>query len=432
MQVGIEGKPLAEEEKCHGKAEKADEYPSAGGFGGVDVAGGIQLDHLPLSLVHRHKYRQENQHKQDGSHQHHRPYEAKIVKGLGFQQKKAEESPHGCDIAGQKRAHLLLKGLPAVRLVFQMVYVMQRIVDGDADNRAADSEDYQTHALLEAGYDAQGKYGPGRYGKKDPKHVLHAFVTEPQHDADKKKRYSERQDGICLDAAGILHSHFRAAGRSDLNRGTSPAYIGLDLPQGIQQDGIPATFRTAVGRIEKEKIHPFQGFRLCLLQAGKYRGIQAQGVCPQVSEGKGIIPCDPFAVFFQLVGNETGNRQEGIHPDIILLLEKIRPVGAEERKSIGHLFSGRSFIGFYLRKCSFPAVLESVEGLPALLVTVPAEKDHHLVVSPAGKQLLPGIPGQEGRYVFLKMQTGGTEAAKDEKKHQQSACQPPVGLQPVE
>ena len=118
----------------------------------------IQFHQVPgLLFPLRHKHREEHQHKENGAYQHHGGNEAEVMQGIGLHEQEAQESAYGGDIAHQQRIHLLRQGFPLVGLVFQVIHVVQRIVHGNADNGAADSQHDEAHAALEQGNQAQRK-----------------------------------------------------------------------------------------------------------------------------------------------------------------------------------------------------------------------------------------------------------------------------------
>ena len=368
----------------------------------MEIPARVQFENLSLPLINRHEYRKENQHKEDGPHQHHGPDEPKVVKGFRFQEKQPQEGTYGGDIARKERIHLLRQGLPAVRLVLQMIDVMQRIINRYAYDRASNSQYDDAHAGLEAGYDAQGKHSAHQDGKKDPQHILHAFVTHPKHNADEDEGYGQGQERVCLDAGRILHCHLRPACRSNPNSRKSLRRFFLDGFQSRQQFSVLGTLRAAIRRIKEEDIRILKGLRLSLLEAIQNGRIKAQRVAPQVFGREGIAQDQGFLVLLEFGRDISRSSQQGIHPGIIFFLQEIGPVGAQKIKYIGCLRG--SFIHVDIRESLFPAVLESIKGLLAFFRRASLEEDRHLLIPSGLLQLFPGILRQKGRYILLEMQ----------------------------
>ena len=180
MQIRVETDAGTGDGKEDGQAGKEQKQQRAMGLGMAgEIAVHIQFERLARRLGRREEQGQEDQHEKNGAHQHHRADETEIVQGVGFQQQQAQKGGHRGEVAHQQRINLFRQGFPFVRLVFQMVHIMQRIVDGQPDNGAADSQDDDAHAALETGDDAQGEQGSGRDGNQNPQHIRPALVTEP-------------------------------------------------------------------------------------------------------------------------------------------------------------------------------------------------------------------------------------------------------------
>ena len=144
---------------------------------------------------------------------------------------------------------------------------MKRIIDGYAYDRATDSQHNNAHTGLETSNDAQGEHSPHSNGNKNPEHILHPLVAEPQHQADKDQGKSQRQKRIRLDTAGILHRHFGTACRENLNRGIGPGAFFLEAAQRGQQFSVVGTLRTAVRRVKEEDLRILKSSGLSILKA---------------------------------------------------------------------------------------------------------------------------------------------------------------------
>ena len=252
MQIGVEANPLAQVQEQAGEQDKGHKGEATGTEAQVQVPVEVQLDGVARCLGGGHKHRQEHQHKENGAHQHHGADEAEVVQGVGLQEQQAQEGAYGGDIAHQQRIHLLGQGLPFIGLVLEMIYVMQRIIDGYADDGAADPQHNEADAALEQGDDAQRNEGAGGNGNEDPEHIGQAFVAEPQDNADKYGGNGQRQDGILFDALGVAYGYLRAAGGKDADLRIGLAYFlfhFIDLGQPL---GVAGGFAAAVGRSEEE------------------------------------------------------------------------------------------------------------------------------------------------------------------------------------
>ena len=212
VHIGIEGDRAAQQPQHYGNEEKSAEQQLPPFGRKADMPVEVQFEGISGPAGRRDEDRQENKHEKDGPHQHHGADEAEVAQGLRLHQQQGGEGGHGGDIAHQQRIHLLCQRTAFVLLVLQMVYIVQRIIDGDADDGAADSQDDDRHAALEKGDEPQGKGRTGADGKEDPEDVREAFITEPEKNTDQDRRQADGQEAVFADADGVFHGHLRAAG----------------------------------------------------------------------------------------------------------------------------------------------------------------------------------------------------------------------------
>ena len=220
-----------------------------------------------------------------------------------------------------------------------MVHIVQRIVHGNADDGAANSQHNEAHTALEQGDKAQGKHGSGTDGQQNPEHVREAFVAEPEDKGNKNQRDGKRQQGVFFDAGGILYRHFRGAGRSE-------GYLRILCPDtglgGIdigREDCILTAFTASVGRMEQDD----SGAAICCKQAifnelrcsaGLIQALQdgrkkPQRIRAQVPglEGTSI---ERQLVLLHLLRHIAGCCEKGIHARIVLLFQEIGPVATQK------------------------------------------------------------------------------------------------------
>ena len=212
----------------------------------------VQFQGVPGPGGRRDEYGQEHQHEQDRPHQHHRADETEIVQGSRLQQEQRQEGTHGGDVAHQQRIDLVREGFALVRLVFQVVHIVERVVHGDADDHGTDTQDDERYRTLEAGDDPEGEQGAGEDGHEDPEHVGEAFIAEPQDDADQQGGDGQGQEGVLLDPGRISYGHLGAAAREDADvreLGRRPRLDGIR--QGNQLRVLPR-LAAAERRIEQD------------------------------------------------------------------------------------------------------------------------------------------------------------------------------------
>ena len=153
--------------------------------------------------------------------------------------------------SSDRKAPLFREGLALVRLVFQVIHIVERVVHGDADDHAPDAEDDEGYGRLEKGDDAEGEERPGQDGHENPENVDEAFVAQPKDDGDEDGRQRKGQQRVFLDAGGIPDGHFRTARRGDGDVEIGRGRPGLDRVQERHQVRVPARFAAAEGRIEE-------------------------------------------------------------------------------------------------------------------------------------------------------------------------------------
>ena len=252
MQVGVESHLPAFPYQQDRSQQKHPQEGLAGPFAGMKIAVEIQFYQrraLPFSL--RNKYRKKYQDKENGSHQHHGADKTEIVERVSLQEQETQESTYSSNIPHQQRIHLFCQGSSLVLLIFQVVHIMQRIINGNADDGAANPQHNETHAALEEGDKAQGKQRTGAYGKQDPKDIGQALVAKPKDKADENERYGQCQQRVFFDATGVLCRHLRATRGSDMHVRILLLDAGFQQIEPSNQLGVFATLTAPIGRGEK-------------------------------------------------------------------------------------------------------------------------------------------------------------------------------------
>ena len=349
VHVGVERDAAAEPPEDGGKDKEAGENPFAALRGEVDMPVEVQLEGIPGPGSRRNEHRQEHQHEQDRPHQHHCADEAEIVQGLRLEEEHRQEGAHGGDVAREKRIDLVSKGLALVRLVFQVVHIVERIVHGDADNHGPDPQDDQRDRAFEERNDSKGEQGAGEDGHEDPEDVGEAFVTQPQDDADEESGNRQGQEGVLLDAGGVPHCHLGTAGREDADVRELCRRPRLDSVREVNELRILPGFAAAKGRIEQDDAgtavcrqeEAVLDAALCRrierLQPLQDRGEKAQRVAAHIlgREGRGHRIEAPL-VLRHLFIDKTRGCEERVHARIIRLRQEIGPVRADEIENLRH------------------------------------------------------------------------------------------------
>ena len=115
-----------------------------------------------------------------GADEHERAEEAQVAHGFGLDEDEAGEGGDGGDVAGDQGLYHLAQCLAAVGVVFQVLEVVQRVVDGDAHEHRAYADDDDGNLCLEDGYRRQCEEPSGGYGEAHPQYVALAPHGAPQ------------------------------------------------------------------------------------------------------------------------------------------------------------------------------------------------------------------------------------------------------------
>ena len=416
----------------------------------------VQFQGRPGPGRRRNEHGQEEKDEQDRSHQHHRPDEAEVMQRIGLQEKQRQERTHGGDVAHQERIHLLGQGFPFVRLILQVVHIMERIVHGDADDHGTDAQHDQGYRTLEQSDNPEGEERPGEDGHQDPEDVGKAFITEPQDDTDKDRREGQSQERVLLDAGCVSDGDFGTTGGSDGDVRELRFRPRLDRPQKFHQFRVPARFAAPERRVEKDDagatvpreqepvLHPAPGGRIQGFQTLQDRREQSQRIAPEIGR------CEPGGrrvetppVLLHPVMDIARKGQEGVHAGVIGLRQEIGPVSADETEDLldGIGVGVHPEVGHQGGRIRFgPEVAEGGHGVHEAvgigLGRVPGlEEDGHPVLSQAVIDL--GIPlallrlRQEGGDVLLVVHPEGGQGAEPQQDQEQSDRQTFPGRQGI-
>ncbi len=142
VQIRVEaGEPTREDEdrgqQQESRRERAPE-PLRDTHASESEPDGLIAAPLPV----RHEHRQEYKHEDNRSDEHQSADESEIAECRGLHEGERKEGEHGCQVSDGKRSYDVPERLARVRLIFQIIDIMQRVIDCYAEDYASDSEDY--------------------------------------------------------------------------------------------------------------------------------------------------------------------------------------------------------------------------------------------------------------------------------------------------